>query len=360
VSDSALPLGSSGASLLPRTTASSSARQRNQAVGAKALTWFSGLSAVIPLFVLGAMLVILFVEALPSIRYSGWSFFTSSAWATGNQYGAVSHAGGVTHLIGEHYGAWPLILGTIESSAIALVVGFPIAVGAAVLLVEKLPQRIAAFIGVFLEVLAGIPSAVIGLWGLFTFGPWLAKHIYPILVHLPNFPPFSIFHGQYSSSGEGLLTGGLVLAAMIIPLIAATTRDLLRQVPDTTKEGAEAVGMTHFEVFRAVDARWVRAGVVGAAVLGLGRALGETIAIALVAGGVQQVPNNIYASASTIAATIVLQLGSALADPSGLEVRALAEAAFVLLAITFIVNVIARQIVKRAARGASLPIGAGF
>jgi phosphate transport system permease protein len=311
------------------------------------------------------MLIILLVEALPSIRYNGFSFFTSSTWATGNPYGAISHAGGVAHLPGEHYGAWPLILGTIESSAIALIVGFPIAVGAAILVVEKLPSKIAAVIGLFLEVLAGIPSAVIGLWGVFTFGPWLAKHIYPALVHLPDVPPFSIFHSSngatpYSSNGEGLLAGGLVLAAMIVPLIAATTRDLLRQVPDATKEGAEAVGMTHFEVFRSVQARWIRGGVIGAAVLGLGRALGETIAIALVAGGVQQVAPNIFASATTIAATIILQLGSALGDPSGLEVRALAEAAFVLLVITFLVNVLARMIVKRAARGAALPVGAGF
>jgi phosphate transport system permease protein len=359
MSDSALPIPSTGA-LLPRSTDSSTRSRRRRLIGAHALTWGSGISAVIPLFVLGAMLVILLVEAMPSIRYNGLSFFTSSQWSTGYQYGTVSHAGGVAHLQGEHYGAWPLILGTLESSAIALIVGFPIAVGAAVLLVEKLPSKIAAVIGLFLEVLAGIPSAVIGLWGVFTFGPWLAKNIYPALTHLPNFPPFSIFHGGYGSNGEGLLAGGLVLAAMIIPIIAATTRDLLRQVPDATKEGAEAVGMTHFEVFRSVHARWIRGGVIGAAVLGLGRALGETIAVALVMGGVQQVPHNVFSSATTIAATLILQLGSALGDPSGLEVKALAEAAFVLLLITFVVNVLARQIVKRAARGASLPVGAGF
>ncbi len=359
MSDSALPLGSTGAALLPQSTASSTRRQRSQALGARALTWTTSISAVIPLVILGGMLVILLVEALPSIRYQGWGFFTSSAFVNGNIYAPISHAGGVAHLPGEKYGAWPLILGTLESSAIALIVGFPIAVGAAVLLVEKLPNKIAAVIGLFLEVLAGIPSAVIGLWGVFTFGPWLAKNIYPILVHLPDFPPFSIFHGEYSSNGEGLLAGGLVLAAMIIPLIASTTRDLLRQVPDSTKEGAEAIGMTHFEVFRSVHARWIRSGVIGVAVLALGRALGETIAIALVAGGVQQVAPNIFAAATTIAATIVLQLGSASGDPSGLEVRALAEAALTLMVITFAVNVVARMIVKRSARGAALPVGAG-
>ena len=151
-----------------------------------------------------------------------------------------------------------------------------------------------------------------------------------------------------------------MLAAMIIPIIAATTRDLLRQVPETTKEGAEALGMTGAEVFRTVQARWVRSGVIGAAVLGLGRALGETIAIALVAGGVQRSPPNIYSPMTTIAATIVLQLDAALSDPTGLAVKSLAEAALVLFVITLIANIGARQIVKRAARGASLPVGAGF
>jgi phosphate transport system permease protein len=306
------------------------------------------------------MVAVLLVEALPAIRYNGWGFFTGSIWQGGNPYGTPTHAGGVYHLPGAKYGAWPIILGTIESSALALIVGFPVAVGAAILLVEKLPRRLAAVIGLFLEILAGIPSAVIGIFGILTFGPWLAKHIYPTLTHLPNVPVLNIFRGVPSSDGEGLLTGGLVLAAMILPIIAATSRDLLLQVPDTTKEAAVALGMTNTEAFWTVQARWIRSGVIGAAVLGLGRALGETIAIALVSGGVQQVPTDIYSPMSTIAATIVLQLSSAQGDPTGLAVKVLAEAALVLLVITLIVNVIARMIVKRAAKGAALPLGAGF
>jgi len=329
-------------------------------VGTKLLVHGTRLGALIPVLVLGAMVAVLLIEALPAIRYNGWGFFTGSLWQGGNPYGTPTHAGGVYHLPGAKYGAWPLISGTLESSALALVVGFPIAVGAAIVLVEKLPRRPAAVIGLFLEILAGIPSAVIGIWGIFTFGPWLAKHIYPALTHMPNVPVLNIFRGVPSSDGEGLLTGGLVLAAMILPIIAATSRDLLLQVPDTTKEAAVALGMTSTEAFWAVQARWVRSGVIGAAVLGLGRALGETIAIALVSGGVQQVATNIYSPMSTIAATIVLQLSSAQGDPTGLAVKVLAEAALVLLAITLVVNVIARQIVRRAAKGAALPLGAGF
>ena len=135
-----------------------------------------------------AMLVILLIEAIPAIRYNGFGFFTSSTWSRATPTAPSSHAGGVYHLLDAHFGAWPLIAGTLESSAIALIVGFPIAVGAAVVLVEKLPARPAAAIGLCLEVLAGIPSAVIGIFGIFTFGPWVAQHIYPILTHMPNVP----------------------------------------------------------------------------------------------------------------------------------------------------------------------------
>lgn len=316
-------------------------------------------SALVPLGALVAAVVVLLVEAFPAIRYDGWGFLTGSAWRPGNYYGAPVRTGGVLHPVGAAYGALPLVLGTLESSAIAVVVAFPVAVGAAVLVVEKLPSRVAGAVGFCLEVLAGIPSVVIGLWGVLSFGPWLARDVYPVLTHLPNVPPLDIFHGPVGA-GEGLLTSGLVLAVMIIPIIAATTRDLLRQVPEATKEGADALGMTHAEAFRTVQVRWVRTGVLGALVLGLGRALGETIALALVSGTVLSSATNIYGTMTTVAATIVSLLDSAQTDPTGLAVRALAEAALVLLVITIAVNIGARLLVRRSARGAALPIGAGF
>lgn len=325
----------------------------------RAVALGSGFLAIVPLAALVAMLIVLLVEAMPSIRYNGFSFVTSSLWTIGSVYGKILHNHGATHLSGAAFGAWPLIVGTLESSAIALIVGLPIAVGAAVLVVEKLPARIGAGIGLCLEILAGIPSVVLGVWGALTFGPWIAREVYPALTHLPNFPPFSIFRGNVGD-GQGLLTSGLVLAAMIIPIIAATTRDLLRQVPETTKEGAEALGMTDAEVFRRVQARWVRTGVIGAAVLGLGRALGETIAVAIISGSQDQIVHNVYGVMSTIAATIVTTLDAAQADPSGLAVRALAELALVLLVITLVANIGARMIVRRSAHGAVLPVGAGF
>ena len=326
----------------------------------RALVSATGVAAFIPLLALGAMVVILLFEAWPAIRFNGLGFFTSSNWTIGSLYGGIIHKGGIAHLADAHYGAWPLIVGTLLTAGIALLIGLPVAVGAAILIVEKLPNRIGSIVGFCLEILAGVPSAVIGLWGVLAFGPWLAAHLYPVLNHLPNVPVLNVFRGSVSSAGLGLLTGGLVLAAMIVPIIAATTRDLLRQVPETTKEGAQALGMTDAEVFRTVQARWVRTGIIGAAVLGLGRALGETIAIALICGGIIALPHNAYSAMTTIAATIVLQLDAALSDPTGLAVKSLAEAALVLFVITLATNLVARLIVRRSAAGASLPVGAGF
>jgi phosphate transport system permease protein len=343
----------------PTLTPSTTPQWRRELVE-RLLAVVSSLAAIVPFAALGAMLVVLGVYAVPSIKYNGfWHFITASPWGIGDLYGKVTVTNGVKHLPGAEFGAFPLIIGTLETSAIALIIALPVAIGAAVLVVEKLPPRIAGGIGMCLEILAGIPSVVIGVWGALTFGPWIAKHIYPALTHLPNFPPFDIFRGS-PGDGEGLLTSGLVLAAMIVPIIAATTRDLLRQVPEQTKEGAEALGLTEVEVFSRVQARWISAGVIGAAVLGLGRALGETIAVAFICGGQDGIAHNVYGAMDTIAAFIVTNLDAAQGDPSGLAVRAIAELALVLMIITLIANVVARLIVRKSSRGAALPVGAGF
>jgi phosphate transport system permease protein len=319
----------------------------------------TGSAALIPLIGLVLMVLVLALEAWPAIRYNGWSFLSHGAWNVGNTYGNPVTTGGVTHPQGASYGALYLVIGTLEASAIAVVIGFPIAIGGAVLIVEKLPRRLSSAVGVFLETLAGLPSVIFGLWGVLVLGPFLAHHIYPALTHLPNIPVLDIFRGS-TGDGEGLLTSGVVLAVMIVPIVAATTRDLLRQVPETTKEGAWALGMTDAEAFRAVQLRWARAGVIAAGVLGLGRALGETIAVAMVSGSVIGLSGNIYGGMTTIAATIVSLLDSAQADPTGLAVKALSEAALVLMLITLIVNVAARLLVRRVSATSVLPVGAGF
>jgi len=318
-----------------------------------------GGAAVLPMMALLAMLIVLLVEAIPAVRYNGWGFFTKETWSIGSLYGGVVNSGGVPHLAGASYGALSIILGTLEMSAIAVIVGIPIAIGAAIVIVELLPSKMSNAISLIIEVLAGVPSVVVGLFGLLTFGPWLARNVYPLLSHMPNVPVLNIFRGSVGH-GEGLLSAGLVLSLMIIPIVTSTTRELLRQVPTSTKEGALALGMTSSESFFAVQAPWIRTGVIGASVLGLGRALGETIAVALVSGSVLNLAGNIYGTTGSIASTIVTQLDSAEGDPSGLAVSSLAEAALVLFIITLLVNVIARFIVTRSAHSTTLPVGAGF
>jgi phosphate transport system permease protein len=350
-----------GAAQPPRPSGSTTphAGGRGRKIVDRLLPIVTGSAAVVPLVGLALMVVVLLLEAWPAIRFNGLHFISSGTWSVGSFYSNPVTTNGVTHPPGASYGALDLILGTIEASAIAVAIGFPIAIGGAILVVEKLPRRLSGLVGLTLETLAGIPSVIFGLWGILTLGPFLAHHVYPALAHLPNVPVLNIFRGNVGD-GEGLLTAGVVLAVMIIPIVAATTRDLLRQVPAATKEGAWALGMTDAEGFRTVQLRWVRSGVIAAGVLGLGRALGETIAVAMVSGSVIGLSSNIYGNMTTIAATIVSQLDSAQGDPTLFAVKSLAEAALVLMLITLIVNVAARLLVRRVSATAVLPVGAGF
>jgi len=324
------------------------------------LRWLGGVGAVIPLLALVLILGVLLVEAIPAIRVNGLHFFTRSVWNEGTGYNAVIvNTGGVKHLSGADYGALPEIVGTLLTSAIALIVGVPISIGAALAIVERLPRRLATSVGVFLELLAGIPSVIIGLWGAITFGPFIAHHISPFIAnHMPDVPVLNYFRGA-PGNGEGLLTSGLVLAIMIIPIVAATSRDLIRQVPILPREGAIALGMSDAQTARKVTLPWVSSGIVGAVVLGLGRALGETMAVAMTCGvALGAVPGNIYTTMTTIAATIVTDLDTAFLDGTGFAVRTIAELALVLMLITLIVNIAARWLVRKVS-GTALPVGRG-
>jgi phosphate transport system permease protein len=217
-----------------------------------------------------------------------------------------------------------------------------------------MPTWISRPLGFTIEILAGIPSVVIGLWGILTFAPWLAHNVYPHIASvMPDVPVLRYFRSP-TGSGEGLLSAGIVLALMIVPIITSTTRDLFSQVPPLPKEGASALGMTDWEVANKVTLPWVRSGIIGATVLGLGRALGETIAIAMIGGAALRIPETIYLPFTTIAATILTQLDGQLDNPQG--VSALAELALVLAVISVVVNLIARVIVNRTGR-VGAPLG---
>ena len=319
--------------------------------------WSARVASLIPLAALVFAITVLAIKAWPAVKVNGLGFLTGSQWRPGNTYGAVVHTDGVAHPLGSSYGAWPLIAGTLQTSAIAVVIAVPIAVGAAFALTERLPRWISQPLGFAIELLAGIPSVLIGLWGILTLGPFLAQHVYPpIANNMPDVPVLRYFRGP-TGHGEGLLTAGIVLALMIVPIVAATTRDLFLQVPPLPKEGAEALGMTDAEVARRVTIPWVRSGIIGATVLGLGRALGETIAVAMITGSILgAVAPNIYGTMTTIAATIVSQLDSSATDGTGFATATLAEAGLLLAIISVLVNLAARFIVNRSSRMAA-PVG---
>ncbi len=322
--------------------------------------WAGAVGATIPLLALIFVLATLIIEALPAIRVNGLHFFTATEWNPGNLYGDAEVSDGVAHPVGAYYGALPLIVGTLASSAMALLIAVPVSIGAALAIVERLPKRLASAVGMVLELLAGIPSVVVGLWGAMTFGPFIAHDVAPVIArNAPDVPVLSYFRGD-TGNGEGLLASGLVLAVMIIPIIASTTRDLFRQVPSLPREGATALGMSDWECARRVTLPWVSTGIVGAVVLGLARALGETMAVAMVSGAeLGAMPANIYSTMTTIAATVVSQLDSALTDSTDFAVKTLAEASLVLMVITLLTNVAARALVRRAS-GTALPVGRGI
>jgi phosphate transport system permease protein len=327
--------------------------RRNEERAWRGSAW---IAVVLPLAALVFAVTVLAVKAWPAIRVNGWYFLYGRNWTYGSGYGAVVHTDGVAHQMGSQFGAWAIIWGTLASSVIAIAIALPLSIGAAFALTERMPTWISRPLGFTIEILAGIPSVVIGLWGILTFGPWLAQHVYPVIAdHMPDVPVLRYFRNPVGT-GEGLMSAGIVLALMIVPIIASTTRDLFTQVPPLPKEGASALGMTDWEVASKVTLPWVRSGIIGATVLGLGRALGETIAIAMIGGASLQIPHTAYLPFTTVAATILSQLDGALADGTGFAVATLAELALVLAVISVGVNLVARLIVNRTGR-VHAPVG---
>jgi len=325
--------------------------------GDRVLQWVSGIAAAAPLGALGFIAVILIIWSIPAIIFSGTNFFTGTTFFVGNFFHPPVVHNGITAPFGAEYGALTFIIGTLVTSLIALALAVPISVGGVLMLSEWIPARLEGPLSTFLELLAGIPSVVFGFWGLLTFGPFLSAHIYPALSALGHVLPF--FKGPWNESGQGVLTASLVLAVMIIPIIASTTRQLVKRVPVLAREGALALGMTRYETVRVVTIPYVRTGIIAAALLGWGRALGETIAVLMIIGLVDAVPTNIYGTSSTLASWIAGNLDAALGDGTGLAVRALSELALLLLIISLLTNLAGRMVVRRISTEA-LPVGRGI
>jgi len=307
-----------------------------------------GIAAASAIVAMLAIFVFLLRESIPSIRYNGASFLTGLTWHMGNLYAnsyTVRH--GIRAPIGATYGIWPFIFGTLASTLIAILIAIPVSIGSAMLITEYLPPRATLPISFLIELLAGVPSVVFGLWALVVLVPWVTTAIGPFIGHILGFIPFF----RATTAGQGLLTAGIVLGIMIIPIITATTRDVMSQAPPDVKAGAHALGATKWETIRLVSLPWARTGITGAIVLGIGRALGETMAVLMIAGNaVGTLPKNLMSPISTMAAVIVAQLDAALQDPTGLAVSALAEIALVLFLITVAVAIPGRLLIARQAR----------
>lgn len=247
-------------------------------------------------------------------------------------------------LADSSYGVLIFVTGTLLTSGIALLIGVPTGLGMAIFLTQIAPRKISAPISFLIELMAGIPSVVFGLWGILVLGPFLLGTLEPFLADRLSFIP--IFAGPVNSAG--LLSAGIILSLMIVPIITSISRDAMAQTPVQLKDGARALGLTKWEITRQVVLPNAKAGIVGSAVLGLGRALGESIAVAMVSGiGIQLFPKTLYYPVNTIAAELALSLNVAQQDPSGMNISALMELAAVLLAITISVNIIARIIVRQ-------------
>jgi len=244
----------------------------------------------------------------------------------------------------RHFGALPFIFGTLVTSLLALLIGGPIALGAGIYLAELSPGWLRTPLSFLVELLAAIPSVVYGLWGIFVLAPILSSMVEPFLANTLGFLP--LFQGPLY--GVGMLAGGLILAIMIIPTIAAVSRDVMSAVPNSQREALLALGGTQWEVIKLAVLPYARSGILGAVILGLGRALGETMAVTMLIGNRPEISASLFAPSYTMASVIANEFTEATYD---LYLGALIEIGLVLFGVTLILNAVARLLVWRVAYG---------
>jgi len=283
------------------------------------------------LLILSGVILSLVMGSLPALREFGFGFLVSERW----------------NPVTENFGAMAPIYGTIVTSFIAMLIAVPVGLMIAMFLTELCPQWLRRPIGTAIELLAGIPSIIYGIWGLFVFAPFLQKYIQPFLIDaFANVPVLnSLFEGP--PYGIGMLTAGLILAIMVLPFVTAISRDVFDAVPPVLKEAAYGVGCTTWEVFGHVILPYTRVGVIGGCMLGLGRALGETMAVTFVIGNAHKVAASILAPGTTISASIANEFTEAVGD---LYTSSLIALGLILFVITFIVLACARYMLLRLQR----------
>ncbi len=286
---------------------------------------FSGAATTFGLVVLGLpvlmVLALLFASRL-SLSKFGLGFLTGTTWDP----------------VKEQFGAWPFIYGTVVSSLLALVIAVPVSLGVAIFLSELAPKALKKPLGFLVELLAAIPSVIYGFWGIFVLLPWLRETIEPWLIEHVGFLP--LFHGQ--PLGFGMLAAGIILAIMIVPTITSISREVLRAVPDTQREAAVGLGATPWDTIRVAVLPSARSGIVGAVILGLNRALGETMAVTMLIGNRPKVSASLLDPAYTMASVLANEFAEADTDT---YLAALSEIGLLLFGVALLLNLFARWLV---------------
>ncbi|HWX20867.1 MAG TPA: phosphate ABC transporter permease subunit PstC [Candidatus Binatia bacterium] len=293
------------------------------AVGERAFRW---LTLVMALAVFVLIVLIGYELAHGShlaLRKFGWRFITSTEWDPVN----------------EQFGALPFIFGTLVSSAIALLIAVPLSIATAVYLTELAPQWSRQVLTMFIELLAAVPSVILGLWGIFVMVPWLRENLFPWL--RGAFGSLPLFKGPIY--GVSVLAGGIIIAIMILPIITSVSREILRSVPGLQREAAYALGATRWEVTRIAVLSYAKKGLFGAVILGLGRALGETMAVTMVIGNRPEIAASLFAPSYTLASVVANEFTEATTD---IYLHSLFEIGLVLLGVTVLVNALAQLLLK--------------
>ena len=285
-------------------------------------------SALLVLIVLLGIIGSMIYGGMPAFREFGLGFITSSVWNVNE----------------DQYGAWVAIVGTLTTALIALVIGVPLSLGIAIFLTQLCPPWLKRPVATTIELLAAVPSIIYGMWGLFVFAPLFANYVQiPVSNIVEGMPIVGTILYARTPSGVGILTAGIILAIMIIPFIASIARDILDQIPSILRESAYGIGCTTWEVVRNVLLPQAGVSIIGAIMLGLGRALGETMAVTFVIGNANRLSLSLFDPGSTIASRIANEFNEAI----GLQLNALMALGCILFLVTFCVLVVARVLIAR-------------
>ena len=290
------------------------------------------LAALAVLAIFAGVITSLIIGAMPAFKAFGFGFIFTEAWSPTR----------------ERFGALAPIYGTLVTSLIAMVIAVPVGIGIAIFLTDLCPRPLRRPIGIAVELLAGIPSIIYGIWGFFVFAPWFQEHVQlPVIGATEGIPIIGTLFGG-SAYGIGVVTASLILSIMILPFISAVTRDVLETVPSVLKEASYGLGATSWEVMWKVCLPFCQTGVVGGAMLALGRALGETMAVTFVIGNAHKIAPSLFAPGTSISATIANEFAEATSE---LYTSALIELGLLLFVITFIVLAAAQLMLRQMERG---------